>query len=91
MPARCQGQAGSGALQTGCGGRQVGAQPGLTLPPTQVYPHGVPEEQLRLITSLVYLYSRSEISQWNITSRDTVVALLASDVALENQTEVRAA
>uniref|UniRef100_A0A8C7BLU3 Mesothelin like n=1 Tax=Neovison vison TaxID=452646 RepID=A0A8C7BLU3_NEOVI len=53
----------------------------------RVYPHGVPEEQLRLITSLVYLYSRSEISQWNITSRDTVVALLASDVALENQTE----
>ncbi|XP_032701945.1 mesothelin-like protein [Lontra canadensis] len=52
----------------------------------RVYPHGVPEEQLRLITSLVYLYSRSEISQWNITSRDTVVALLASDVALENQT-----
>ncbi|XP_025733830.2 mesothelin-like protein [Callorhinus ursinus] len=53
----------------------------------QVYPHGVPEDQLRLITSLVYLYSRSEIGQWNITSRDTVVALLASDVALENQTE----
>ncbi|XP_072610310.1 mesothelin-like protein [Vulpes vulpes] len=53
----------------------------------RVYPHGVPEEQLRLITSLVYLYSRSEIGQWNITSRDTVVALLASDVALENQTE----
>ncbi|XP_045640008.1 mesothelin-like protein [Ursus americanus] len=53
----------------------------------RVYPRGVPEEQLRLITSLVYLYSRSEIGQWNITSRDTVVALLASDVALENQTE----
>lgn len=64
---------------------------GLTLLPAQVYPRGVPEEQLRLITSLVYLYSRSEIGQWNITSRDTVVALLASDVALENQTEVRAA
>ncbi|XP_039102708.1 mesothelin-like protein [Hyaena hyaena] len=53
----------------------------------RVYPHGVPEEQLRLITSLVYLYSRSEIGQWNITSSDTVVALLASDVALDNQTE----
>uniref|UniRef100_A0A673UBI2 Mesothelin like n=2 Tax=Suricata suricatta TaxID=37032 RepID=A0A673UBI2_SURSU len=53
----------------------------------RVYPRGVPEEQLRLITSLVYLYSRSEIGQWNITSIDTVVALLASDVALENQTE----
>nr|XP_027796645.1 mesothelin-like protein [Marmota flaviventris] len=53
----------------------------------QVYPQGIPEDQLRLITSLVYLFSRTEIGQWNITSRDTVVALLASDVALENQTE----
>ncbi|XP_005391667.1 PREDICTED: mesothelin-like protein [Chinchilla lanigera] len=54
---------------------------------TQIYPHGVPEDQLHLITSLVYLYSCAEIGQWNITSGDTVVALLASDVALENQTE----
>uniref|UniRef100_A0A2I3TVY3 Mesothelin n=1 Tax=Pan troglodytes TaxID=9598 RepID=A0A2I3TVY3_PANTR len=53
----------------------------------QVYPQGLPEDQLRLITSLVYLYSRTEISQWSITSQDTVVALLAPDVALENQTE----
>uniref|UniRef100_A0A2K6SY04 Mesothelin like n=1 Tax=Saimiri boliviensis boliviensis TaxID=39432 RepID=A0A2K6SY04_SAIBB len=54
---------------------------------TQIYPGGLPEDQLRLISSLVYLYSGAEIGQWNITSRDTVVALLASDVALENQTE----
>ncbi|XP_032125261.1 mesothelin-like protein [Sapajus apella] len=54
---------------------------------TQIYPGGLPEAQLRLITSLVYLYSGAEIGRWNITSRDTVVALLASDVALENQTE----
>ncbi|XP_058141550.1 LOW QUALITY PROTEIN: mesothelin-like protein [Dasypus novemcinctus] len=53
----------------------------------QAYPHGLPEAQLQLITSLVYLYSGAEIGQWNITSADTVVALLASDVALENQTE----
>ncbi|XP_025227316.1 mesothelin-like protein [Theropithecus gelada] len=53
----------------------------------QIYPQGLPEDQLRLITSLVYLYSCTEIGQWSITSRDTVVALLASDVALENQTE----
>nr|XP_054525655.1 mesothelin-like protein [Pan troglodytes] len=53
----------------------------------QSYPQGLPEDQLRLITSLVYLYSRTEISQWSITSQDTVVALLAPDVALENQTE----
>nr|XP_054098348.1 mesothelin-like protein isoform X2 [Callithrix jacchus] len=54
---------------------------------TQIYPGGLPEDQLRLITSLVYLYSGPEIGQWNITSSDTVVALLAPDVALENQTE----
>ncbi|XP_007955681.1 mesothelin-like protein [Orycteropus afer afer] len=53
----------------------------------QVYPHGIPEDQLRVITSLVYLYSGAEISRWNITSRDTVLALLAADVALDNQTE----
>lgn len=55
----------------------------------QIYPHGVPEDQLHLITSLVYLYSLAEISQWNITSGDTVMVLLASDAALDNQTEVR--
>ncbi|XP_026303322.1 mesothelin-like protein [Piliocolobus tephrosceles] len=54
---------------------------------TQIYPQGLPEDQLRLITSLVYLYSCTEIGQWSITSQDTVMALLASDVALENQTE----
>ncbi|PNJ02274.1 MSLNL isoform 2 [Pongo abelii] len=48
----------------------------------QIYPQGLPEDQLRLI-----LYSHTEIGQWSITSQDTVVALLASDVALENQTE----
>ncbi|XP_010843633.1 PREDICTED: mesothelin-like protein, partial [Bison bison bison] len=53
----------------------------------QVYPGGVPEEQLRLIPSLLYLYSLSEIGQWHITSKDTVVTLLAPDGALENQTE----
>ncbi|KAI5932641.1 Mesothelin-like protein [Manis javanica] len=53
----------------------------------RIYPSGVPEEQLRVIASLVYLYSRAEIGQWNITSRDTVTALLAPDVALDNQTE----
>lgn len=91
MPACRQGQAGSGALRTGwrlAGGGHWGWD--LTLSSTQIYPSSVPEEQLRLITSLVYLYSHAEINQWSITSRDTVMALLASDVALENQTEVRA-
>ncbi|KAM6155237.1 mesothelin [Rhynchocyon petersi] len=53
----------------------------------QIYPRGIPEDQLRLITSLVYLYTNAEIRQWNITSQDTVLALLAADVALDNQTE----
>ncbi|KAB0347178.1 hypothetical protein FD754_012035 [Muntiacus muntjak] len=53
----------------------------------RVYPGGVPEEQLRLIPSLAYLYSLSEIGQWHITSKDTVMTLLAPDGALENQTE----
>lgn len=55
----------------------------------QIYPHGIPEDQLHLIPSLVYLYSLAEIGQWNITSGDTVMVLLASDAALDNQTEVR--
>ncbi|KAK2491590.1 hypothetical protein MC885_016351 [Smutsia gigantea] len=67
------------------GRRRMRPDPRLHLP--QIYPSGVPEEQLRVITSLVYLYSRDEIGQWNITSRDTVMALLAPDVALDNQTE----
>uniref|UniRef100_A0A8C6H3Q1 Mesothelin-like n=1 Tax=Mus spicilegus TaxID=10103 RepID=A0A8C6H3Q1_MUSSI len=54
---------------------------------TQIYPHGIPEDQLHLIPSLVYLYSLAEIGQWNITSGDTVMILLASDAALDNQTE----
>ncbi|XP_074053201.1 uncharacterized protein LOC141495591 isoform X2 [Macrotis lagotis] len=54
---------------------------------SEIYPRGVPEDQLKLIASLVYLYSSDEIGHWNITSRDTVVALLGSDVAMENQTQ----
>ncbi|XP_020944042.1 mesothelin-like protein [Sus scrofa] len=53
----------------------------------QVYPGGLPEDQLRLIPSLAYLYSCAEIGQWHVTSKDTVVALLSPDGALENQTE----
>ncbi|KAM9208991.1 LOW QUALITY PROTEIN: mesothelin [Dugong dugon] len=52
----------------------------------QIYPRGIPEDQLWPITSLVYLYLDVEIGQWNVTS-ETVLALLAADVALNNQTE----
>uniref|UniRef100_A0A8C9C011 Mesothelin like n=1 Tax=Phocoena sinus TaxID=42100 RepID=A0A8C9C011_PHOSS len=63
-------------------------QPGPPAAAPTVYPGSVPEEQLQLIPSLAYLYSHAEIGQWHITSKDTVVALLAPDGALENQTEV---
>ncbi|KAK2097209.1 hypothetical protein P7K49_022660 [Saguinus oedipus] len=91
LPAECQ-RVVKAKLTQGRGGRRrrASADPARPCPPAQIYPGGLPEDQLRLITSLVYLYSGPEIGQWNITSRDTVVALLASDVALENQTEVRA-
>lgn len=72
----------------GLGGRVPGLRVLMPLCP-QTYPRGVPEEQLRRMASLVYLYSCAEIGQWDISSMDTLVALLASDAALNNQTEVR--
>lgn len=71
------------------GWRLEGSAPTETAHLPQIYPHGIPEDQLHLIPSLVYLYSLAEIGQWNITSGDTVMILLASDAALDNQTEVR--
>ncbi|KAM9584009.1 mesothelin [Trichechus inunguis] len=53
----------------------------------QIYPRGIPEDQRRRITSLVYLYADVEVGQGNIMSRDTVLAPLAADVALNHQTE----
>lgn len=89
VPARGQSQARSGVWTVSLGWRLQGSAPTQTAHPPQIYPHGIPEDQLHLITSLVYLYSLAEIGQWNITSGDTVMLLLASDAALENQTEVR--
>lgn len=42
----------------------------------QIYPDGVPEDQLMLLDYLSRLYSTDEIGKWNVTSSDTLAALL---------------
>uniref|UniRef100_H3A4P9 Mesothelin n=1 Tax=Latimeria chalumnae TaxID=7897 RepID=H3A4P9_LATCH len=45
----------------------------------QVYPGGaVPEDQLKLLRSIAHSYTVSEIENWNITSIDTLAALMDS-------------
>ncbi|NXN97259.1 MSLNL protein, partial [Rhinopomastus cyanomelas] len=43
----------------------------------QVYPSGIPEEQLRLLGSFSCLFSVEEISRWPVQSNETLSALLA--------------
>ncbi|XP_033921670.1 mesothelin-like protein [Melopsittacus undulatus] len=46
----------------------------------QIYPSGIPDEQLRLLGQLSQQYSAEEISRWMVTSSDTLSILLkASD------------
>ncbi|NXU82119.1 MSLNL protein, partial [Oreotrochilus melanogaster] len=42
----------------------------------QMYPSGMPEEQLQLLGPLSRLYSVEEISKWQVTSNDTLWILL---------------
>ncbi|NWT01384.1 MSLNL protein, partial [Mionectes macconnelli] len=42
----------------------------------QVYPSGIPEEQLKRLGLLAHRYSEEEISRWSVTSSDTLAALL---------------
>ncbi|XP_063171171.1 mesothelin-like protein [Candoia aspera] len=42
----------------------------------KIYPDGIPEDQLRLLSFLSRQYSIDEIGSWNITSSDTLAALL---------------
>ncbi|XP_061205204.1 mesothelin-like protein isoform X2 [Neopsephotus bourkii] len=42
----------------------------------QIYPSGIPEEQLKLLGPLSRQYSAEEISQWPVTSSDTLSVLL---------------
>lgn len=50
----------------------------LTKPPplSQSYPDGIPEDQLKLLGFLSRQYSTDEIGSWNLTSSDTLAALL---------------
>ncbi|NWJ08202.1 MSLNL protein, partial [Crypturellus undulatus] len=42
----------------------------------QMYPEGIPEEQLKLLGPLSHLYTPEEISTWTVTSNATLLALL---------------
>ncbi|XP_050762125.1 mesothelin-like protein [Gymnogyps californianus] len=42
----------------------------------QIYPSGIPEEQLKLLGTLSRQYTAEEISWWPVTSSDTLLALL---------------
>ncbi|NWH96576.1 MSLNL protein, partial [Tichodroma muraria] len=42
----------------------------------EVFPSGIPEEQLRRLGTLSRLYTGQEISEWEVTSSDTLSALL---------------
>nr|XP_016853491.1 PREDICTED: uncharacterized protein LOC103281161 [Anolis carolinensis] len=45
----------------------------------ELYPSGVPEDQLRLLGFLAHQYNAEEIRRWNVTSSDTLAALLNPD------------
>lgn len=42
----------------------------------QIYPSGIPEEQLKLLGPLSSQFSVEEISSWSVRSSDTLLALL---------------
>ncbi|NXM78071.1 MSLNL protein, partial [Serilophus lunatus] len=44
----------------------------------QLFPEGIPEEQLKRLGELSRLYTEAEISQWAVTSNSTLSALLNS-------------
>ncbi|NXI16272.1 MSLNL protein, partial [Irena cyanogastra] len=50
---------------------------------------GIPEEQLRRLGSLSRLYTEQEISQWPVTSSDTLSALLSSSGGQWNDSQVQ--
>ncbi|XP_010001875.1 PREDICTED: mesothelin [Chaetura pelagica] len=43
---------------------------------SEIYPSGIPEKQLKELGTLSRLYTPKEISQWMVTSSDTLLALL---------------
>ncbi|XP_068764466.1 uncharacterized protein [Struthio camelus] len=42
----------------------------------EIYPEGIPEDQLKLFGQLSHQYTTEEISMWRVTSSDTLSALL---------------
>ncbi|KAL8174869.1 UNVERIFIED_CONTAM: hypothetical protein K2H54_004368 [Gekko kuhli] len=45
----------------------------------EIYPDGIPDDQLKLLSYLSRSYSPEEISRWRVTSGDTLAALLSPD------------
>ncbi|NXP38526.1 MSLNL protein, partial [Leiothrix lutea] len=55
----------------------------------EFFPSGIPEEQLRHLGLLSHLYTEQEISQWPVTSSDTLLALLSSSGDLLEDSQVQ--
>ncbi|PKU37051.1 mesothelin-like protein [Limosa lapponica baueri] len=55
----------------------------------QIYPSGIPEDQLKLLGLLSRLYTAEEISQWQVTSSDTLSALLNPSDGKWNASQVQ--
>ncbi|XP_015732168.1 mesothelin-like protein [Coturnix japonica] len=53
----------------------------------EVYPMGIPDAQLRKLRRLSRLYSPQEISQWQVTTADTLCALLNPSDGKWNSTQ----
>ncbi|XP_048350698.1 uncharacterized protein LOC125431704 [Sphaerodactylus townsendi] len=45
----------------------------------EVYPDGIPDDQLKVLSYFSRLYSPEEIRKWKVTSNDTLMALLNPD------------
>ncbi|NXO45928.1 MSLNL protein, partial [Locustella ochotensis] len=55
----------------------------------EFYPAGIPEEQLRRLGQLSRLYTEQEISRWQVTSGDTLSALLSPSGGLWDDAQVQ--
>ncbi|KAF7237487.1 Mesothelin-like protein [Varanus komodoensis] len=55
----------------------------------QVYPKGIPEDRLTGLGFLARQYSASEIARWNVTSSDTLAALLSPQNGAWGMTQLK--
>ncbi|NXO14696.1 MSLNL protein, partial [Oriolus oriolus] len=55
----------------------------------EFFPSGIPEEQLKRLGMLSCLYTEQEISQWLVTSSDTLSALLSTSGGCWNNSQVQ--